>query len=125
MPRLLDPALVRVARHRQVSIKTARDWRDADNRKWHEALAEIGYLPAIEVPAVSVGGFFDKADPSPAHTATTADKATSPNHDPFNGLGLVELKDPFEGQDPFAGVSLEEIPVSLDEIPVPPSPCFR
>jgi hypothetical protein len=106
MPRLLDPALVRVASHRQVSIKTARDWRDSDNRKWHDALAEIGYLPPIEVPAVPVRGFFDKADPSPAHTATTADKATSPNPDPFNGLELV---DPFEGQDPFAGFSLDEV----------------
>lgn len=107
MPRLLDPALVRVARHRQVSIKTARDWRDSDNRKWHDALAEIGYLPAIEVPAVPVGGFFGKPEAStPDHTADKATTATSPNPDPFNGLELV---DPFEGQDPFAGFSLDEV----------------
>jgi hypothetical protein len=97
VPRLLDPALLRVARHRQVSIKTARDWRDSDNRKWHDALCEIGYLPAIEVPAAPLPshGFFDAS--IPAETATTAKTATDPSlDDPFEE---VELEDPFEGVD--------------------------
>ena len=107
MPRLLDPDLKRVARHRQVSIKTARDWRDADNRKWHDALCEIGYRPAIEVPAVSLPsqGFFSPSQP--AKTATTASTATDPlSSDPFDGM---ELTDPFEGKDPFDGFGLSEI----------------
>lgn len=107
MPRLLDPDLKRVARHRQVSIKTARDWRDADNRKWHDALCEIGYRPAIEVPAVPLPsqGFFSPSQT--AKTAITASTATaSPLSDP---LHEIELADPWDGKDPFGGVELSEI----------------
>jgi hypothetical protein len=38
MPRPLDETLKKVARLRQVSIKTARDWRDSSNDKWFMAL---------------------------------------------------------------------------------------
>jgi len=103
MPRLLDPALVRVARHRQVSIKTARDWRDADNRKWHDSLSEIGYQP-IEVSAVALpsGGFFEPA--RKANKASTATLSEIP--DPFEG---IEIPDPWDGKDPFDGFGLDEL----------------
>ena len=41
MPRPLDETLMKVARLRQVSIKTARDWRDSSNDKWFMALEEL------------------------------------------------------------------------------------
>jgi hypothetical protein len=41
MPRPLDETLKKVARLRQVSIKTARDWRDSSNDKWFLALEEL------------------------------------------------------------------------------------
>ena len=41
MPRSLDETLKKVARLRQVSIKTARDWRDSSNDKWFLALEEL------------------------------------------------------------------------------------
>ena len=41
MPRPLDETLKKVARLRQVSIKTARDWRDSSNEKWFLALEEL------------------------------------------------------------------------------------
>ena len=41
MPRPLDETLKKVARLRQVSIKTARDWRDSSNNKWFLALEEL------------------------------------------------------------------------------------
>jgi hypothetical protein len=41
MPRPLDETLKKVARLRQVSIKTARDWRDSSNDKWFMALEEL------------------------------------------------------------------------------------
>ena len=41
MPRSLDETLKKVARLRQVSIKTARDWRDSSNDKWFMALEEL------------------------------------------------------------------------------------
>jgi hypothetical protein len=41
MPRPLDETLKKVARLRQVSIKTARDWRDSSNDKWFMALGEL------------------------------------------------------------------------------------
>lgn len=101
MPRLLDPDLKRVAQHRQVSIKTARDWRDSDNRKWHDALSEICSRNAIEVEASPVP--FGRL----AETATTATKASHPlPSDPFAGLELI---DPFEGTDPLDGFGLSEI----------------
>jgi hypothetical protein len=37
----LHPNLRRVAKLRQVTIKTARDWRDSENRKWFQALEEL------------------------------------------------------------------------------------
>ena len=37
----LDFNLRRVAKLRQVSIKTARDWRDSENRKWFLALEDL------------------------------------------------------------------------------------
>ena len=37
----LDFNLRRVAKLRQVTIKTARDWRDSENWKWFKALEEI------------------------------------------------------------------------------------
>lgn len=45
MPNWLDPRLCQVAKLRQISIKTARDWRDSENHKWTKALAEIEKLP--------------------------------------------------------------------------------
>ena len=41
MPRRLDYRLGQVAALRQVSIKTARDWRDSQNKKWAKAISEI------------------------------------------------------------------------------------
>ena len=41
MPRPLDETLKKVARLRQVSIKTARDWRDSSNDKWFMALEKL------------------------------------------------------------------------------------
>jgi hypothetical protein len=41
MSRLLDYRLRLVAKLRQVSIKTARDWRDGGNRKWDKAIKEL------------------------------------------------------------------------------------
>ena len=104
MPRLLDPDLIRVARHRQISIKTARDWRDSDNHKWHSALSEIGYRPAVDVPAVPIpsGGFF--TDGNKADTASTA---TDPLlSDPFAGVKMVC---PLGDRDPFEGISLADL----------------
>lgn len=40
----LDFNLRRVAKLRQVTIKTARDWRDSENRKWFQALEELSEL---------------------------------------------------------------------------------
>jgi len=37
----LDINLRRVAKLRQVTIKTARDWRDSENLKWFTALEEL------------------------------------------------------------------------------------
>lgn len=37
----LDINLRRVAKLRQVTIKTARDWRDSENLKWFTALDEL------------------------------------------------------------------------------------
>ena len=48
MPCRLDYRLRQVAALRQVSIKTARDWRDSQNHKWEEALAEIAKQDARE-----------------------------------------------------------------------------
>ena len=44
MPRRLDYRLSQVAALRQVSIKTARDWRDSENKKWATAITEIENL---------------------------------------------------------------------------------
>ena len=53
MPRRLDERLKMVAFSRQVSIKTARDWRDSSNDKWFVALAEIEAQDAvIDMPPV-------------------------------------------------------------------------
>ncbi|MFZ4600405.1 MAG: hypothetical protein ACOYNN_17330 [Terrimicrobiaceae bacterium] len=41
MSRLLDYRLRLVAKLRQVSIKTARDWRDGGNKKWDKAIKEL------------------------------------------------------------------------------------
>ena len=41
MPRRLDYRLSQVAALRQVTIKTARDWRDSENGKWATAISEI------------------------------------------------------------------------------------
>jgi len=41
MSRLLDYRLRLVAKLRQVSIKTARDWRDGGNKKWNKAIKEL------------------------------------------------------------------------------------
>jgi len=41
MPRRLDYRLSQVAALRQISIKTARDWRDSENKKWATAICEI------------------------------------------------------------------------------------
>ena len=40
----LHPNLRRVAKLRQVTIKTARDWRDSENQKWFKALEELEEL---------------------------------------------------------------------------------
>lgn len=48
MPIRLDYRLRQVAALRQVSIKSARDWRDSENHKWEEALAEIEKREAAE-----------------------------------------------------------------------------
>jgi len=66
MPRLLDERLKKVAFCRQVSIKTARDWRDSSNDKWFMALAEIQTQDAvIDMPPVEFSrteaGALDKA----------------------------------------------------------------
>ena len=47
MPRPLDERLKKVAFSRQVSIKTARDWRDSSNDKWFMALKEIEAQDAV------------------------------------------------------------------------------
>ena len=101
MPRLLDPDLRRVAQLRQVSIKTARDWRDSDNRKWHDAVSEVCSKTAIEV----------EASPVPfGHLSKTASKASTATlseiPDPFEG---VEIPDPWDGKDPFGGFGLDEL----------------
>ena len=44
MPRRLDYRLSQVAALRQVTIKTARDWRDSENKKWATAVSEIENL---------------------------------------------------------------------------------
>jgi len=44
MPRRLDYRLSQVAALRQVTIKTARDWRDSENKKWATAISEIENL---------------------------------------------------------------------------------
>jgi hypothetical protein len=47
MPRPLDETLKKVAHLRQVSIKTARDWRDSSNNKWFLALEELNAEDAV------------------------------------------------------------------------------
>ena len=44
MPRRLDYRLSQVAALRQITIKTARDWRDSENKKWATAISEIENL---------------------------------------------------------------------------------
>ena len=44
MPRRLDYRLSQVAALRQITIKTARDWRDSENKKWATAITEIENL---------------------------------------------------------------------------------
>ena len=44
MPRRLDYRLSQVAALRQVTIKTARCWRDSENKKWATAISEIENL---------------------------------------------------------------------------------
>ena len=41
MPRRLDYRLGQVAALRQITIKTSRDWRDSENKKWATAISEI------------------------------------------------------------------------------------
>ena len=41
MARPLDYRLKQVAELRQVSIKTAREWKQGANKKWFEALAAV------------------------------------------------------------------------------------
>jgi hypothetical protein len=47
MSRLLDETLKKVAQLKQVSIKTARDWRDSSNDKWFLALEELKAEDAV------------------------------------------------------------------------------
>ena len=44
MPRRLDYRLTQVAALRQITVKTARDWRDSENKKWATAISEIENL---------------------------------------------------------------------------------
>lgn len=58
----LDYNLRRVAKLRQVSIKTARDWRDGGNRKWLSALEELEELrrkTGRDIFESETRGFFD------------------------------------------------------------------
>lgn len=58
----LDYNLRRVAKLRQVSIKTARDWRDGGNRKWLSALEELEELrrkTGRDILESETRGFFD------------------------------------------------------------------
>jgi hypothetical protein len=41
MPKYLDYRLRQVSELRQVTIWTARSWRDSGSKKWHEALAAV------------------------------------------------------------------------------------
>lgn len=58
----LDRNLRRVAKLRQVTIKTARDWRDSENRKWFSALEEVEELrrkTGKDIIRTEPVGFFD------------------------------------------------------------------
>ena len=41
MPKYLDYRLRQVAELKQVTIWTARSWRDSGSKKWHDALAAV------------------------------------------------------------------------------------
>jgi len=41
MPKYLDYRLRQVAELKQVTIWTARSWRDSGSKKWHAALAAV------------------------------------------------------------------------------------
>ena len=58
----LDFNLRCVAKLRQVSIKTARDWRDGGNQKWDSALTELTEQErktGKDIFGNPTGGFFD------------------------------------------------------------------
>ena len=70
MSYLLDPNLRRVAKLRQVTIKTARDWRDSENRKWFRALEEL----------------------AEQKRKTGRDNLTPSSDDPFAGLDELDIE---------------------------------
>lgn len=41
MPKYLDYRLRQVAELKQVTIWTARSWRDSGSKRWHAALADV------------------------------------------------------------------------------------
>lgn len=92
MSRLLDYRLRLVAKLRQVSIKTARDWRDGGNKKWDKALKELRKA-GVFVPDLNKS-FFDLAKEDALEIPDIPE--------------IPELPDPFQGLEDFTLESLSK-----------------
>jgi len=59
MPKYLDYRLRQVAEFRQITIQTARTWRDSGSKKWYESLkaVERENLKRKARGLVQLGGF--------------------------------------------------------------------
>lgn len=100
MSRLLDYRLRLVAKLRQVSIKTARDWRDGGNRKWDKAIKELRKAGhSIPDPNSS---FFDQVREA---------------EDTIDIPDIPEIPDPFTGLESF---TLESLSKTLPSPKAPP-----
>ena len=95
MGKKLDPDLKAVAAYRQVGIKTARDWRDSDNMKWHDAISEISMRNAVEVQATSVP-FIDVSLPEIPPLRLEEIPLPDLPMPEFSGLDLEDIKFPGE-----------------------------
>jgi len=87
MSRLLDYRLRLVAKLRQVSIKTARDWRDGGNKKWDKAIKELRRAGhRLPDPDKS---FFDQDCEDALEAPDTPEAPVAPEY--FKGLEVFTL----------------------------------
>ena len=101
MSRLLDYRLRLVAKLRQVSIKTARDWRDGGNKKWDKAIKELRKA-GHNIPDTTKS-FFDQ------DYEDTLEAPDIPE--------IPDLPDPFKGLESF---TLESLSKTLPSPKAPP-----